>query len=435
MAGCEVTPLRQPSPSHPSSPPISLTHPSSPRGDIPLHSHDVDLLSQPEVVSPMAQLMDVDTQYTPRRPSTGDVEHVHASTATDVTARVFPSTLEVEVINCSDVEFCDMQRHLLGDSTDGDSDDNDVGVNSGVALPATHPSPGGGLTPALDCVPIASTDAAGVSTPAVDEFYNAAGKAPHPDAIIPKTESGWWAKRELRKQKKAEEKAKAALELQQIQERAAALAEQNATLQRELDLARRSISGTSAPAVPLTSTAFVGGPEVQESSRNANRLSIPIGGAVDHVPPAARLAAISLRACGGCSGAGGAQIYPRVEDTPSPLELQFHTPEDSLRFQIEEDCGATRPAEGTCGLSPHVAGSLTLEVSGAGAEDEVLAGDEGEEGEGSDAEAEEGVGKDQEDRLDYGSSPEAGDGEVEAHRGSRIWSEVHVVEYDDSGRE
>ena len=435
MAGCEVTPLRQPSPSHPSSPPISPTHPSLPRGDVPLHSQDVDLLSQLEVVSSAAQLMDVDTQHTPGRSSTSDVEHVHASAATDVIVRVFPSTCEVEVINCSDVESCDMQRHLLGDSTDGDSDDNDVGMNSGVALPVTHPSPGGGLAPALDCVPTASTDAAGVSTPAIDEFYNAAGKAPHLDTIIPKTESGWWAKRELRKQKKAEEKAKAALEFQQIQERAAALAEQNATLQRELDLAQHSISGTSAPAVPSTSSDSVGGPEVQESGRNANRLSTPIGGAVDPVPPAARLVAISLCACGGRSGACGAQIYPRVEDTPSPLELQFHTPEDSLRFQIEEDCGATRPAEGTCGLSPHVAGSLTLEVSGAGAEDEVLAGDEGEEGEGSDAEAEEDVGEDQEDRMDNGSSPEAGGGEVEAYRGSWIRSEVHVVEYNDSGSE
>ena len=74
-------------------------------------------------------------------------------------------------------------------------------------------------------------------------------------------------------------------------------------------------------------------------------------------------------------------------------------------------------------------------MSGAGAKDEVLAGDEGEEGEGSDAEAEEGVGEDQEDRLDYGSSPEVGDGEVEAHRGSRIRSEVHVVKYDDSESE
>ena len=51
MAGCEVTPLRQPLPSHQSSPPISPMHPSLTRGDVPFHSQDVDLLSQPEVVS------------------------------------------------------------------------------------------------------------------------------------------------------------------------------------------------------------------------------------------------------------------------------------------------------------------------------------------------------------------------------------------------
>ena len=244
---------------------------------------------------------------------------------------MFSSAREVEVINCSDVESCDMQRHLLGDS-DGDSDDNDLGVNSGVALPATHLSAGGGSALALDCVPTTSTDVACLSTPTVDEFYNVAGKAPHPDTIIPKTESGWWAKRELWKQKKAEEKAKAALELQQIQERAAALVEQNATLQRELNLARRSNSGTSAPAIPSTSAASVGGPEVQELGRNEIGFSTPTNGAIDPVPLVAKLAALSLRACGGRSGAGGAQIYPRVEHTPSPLELQFHSLEDSLWF-------------------------------------------------------------------------------------------------------
>ena len=183
--------------------------------------------------------MDVDTQHTPVRPHTGDVEHVHAFAARDGTTRVLPSAdsaREVEVINYSDVESCDIQRHLLGDSTDGNSDDDDIGVNNGVTLPATHPSAGGGPIPSLDFVLTASTEAAPLSTPVVDEFYNAAGKAPHPEAIIPKTESGWWANRKLQKQKKAEEKAKAALELQQIQERATALAEQNAILQRELNL-------------------------------------------------------------------------------------------------------------------------------------------------------------------------------------------------------
>ena len=127
--------------------------------------------------------MDIDTQHTPGRPSTGDVEHIHASATTDGIPRVFSSAREVEVINCSDVESCDMQRHLLGDSTDGDSDDNDVGVNSGVALPATHPSAGGGSAPTLNCVPTASTDAVRLSTPVADEFYNAARKAPTPSSL------------------------------------------------------------------------------------------------------------------------------------------------------------------------------------------------------------------------------------------------------------
>ena len=38
-------------------------------------------------------------------------------------------------------------------------------------------------------------------------FCNAAEKAPHPDAIVPKVESGWWARRELKKKLKAEQKA------------------------------------------------------------------------------------------------------------------------------------------------------------------------------------------------------------------------------------
>ena len=72
------------------------------------------------------------------------------------------------MINCSDVESCDFERHLLGDSTDGDRDDGDVGVNSGVSLPAIHPSACGGPAHALDSFPTASTDAAPLSTPTVD---------------------------------------------------------------------------------------------------------------------------------------------------------------------------------------------------------------------------------------------------------------------------
>ena len=65
----------------------------------------------------------------------------------------------------------------------------------------------------------------------------------------------------------------------------------------------------------------------------------------------------------------------------------------------------------------------------------MVVGDEGEEGEGSDGkekEGEEDNGEDQKDCLDYGSSSEAGGGEGEAHSSSRIWSEVHVVQYDNT---
>ena len=84
----------------------------------------------------------------------------------------------------------------------------------------------------------ASTGAGLSSAPAEDDFYNAAGKAPHPDSIVPKRKSGWWAAREERKRKKAQEREQAVLQLRQIQEQAACLAEQNAALERELRDAR-----------------------------------------------------------------------------------------------------------------------------------------------------------------------------------------------------
>ena len=64
----------------------------------------------------------------------------------------------------------------------------------------------------------------------------------------------------MRKKRKAEERAKVELELQKMREDAARLAEQNANLQRELNLARLSLSGASDPPIPSTSAASVGGP-------------------------------------------------------------------------------------------------------------------------------------------------------------------------------
>ena len=54
----------------------------------------------------------------------------------------------------------------------------------------------------VDAPSTASTGASLTSAPAMDDFYNAVGKAPHLDTIVPK-ESDWWAARKERKRRKA----------------------------------------------------------------------------------------------------------------------------------------------------------------------------------------------------------------------------------------
>ena len=145
-------------------------------------------------------------------------------------AVVAPSGMQKEVINYSDVESCNSKKYLLGDSTDRESDDDDLDVEQGVVIP-THAQPHHLLPTAVGNVdapfsmmvgaPAIALSGAGPSTSAsVDEFYYAAGKAPHPDVVIPKMKSRWWVNHELRKQNKAEERAEAAQELLKVQEEA-----------------------------------------------------------------------------------------------------------------------------------------------------------------------------------------------------------------------
>ena len=123
------------------------------------------------------------------------------------------------VINVSDVESYGRKPHLLGNLSD--SDDDDEGVSHGVEISsAQEPRP-----MEVDAPSGASTGAGQSSAPTEDDFYNAAGKVPHRDSIVPKQESGWWAAREERKRKKAQEREQAALQLRQAQMQAAHLAE------------------------------------------------------------------------------------------------------------------------------------------------------------------------------------------------------------------
>ena len=94
---------------------------------------------------------------------------------------------------------------MLGDSSDSDVNNEEVPHGDEISS-APEPRP-----MEVDAPSSASTGAGLSSTPAEDAFYNAAGKAPHPDSIVPKRESGWWTAREEQKRKKAQKREQAAL--------------------------------------------------------------------------------------------------------------------------------------------------------------------------------------------------------------------------------
>ena len=227
-------------------------------------SEGVSLESQPVVASSTVRDMDVDTVLTSPGP------HAHAAaddpnqTPLDEIALVEQTFMERVLINCSDISSCGSPRPLLGESTDGDSNQDERGVDQGVTLPVAEdlqrPESVLVARPLADdqSRPIATNAGADVRALVEDEFYNAVGKAPHPDSVIPKVELGWWKNREMRKKRKAEERAKAELELQKMRKDVVRLAEQNANLQRELNLARLSLSGANTPPIPSTSAASDG---------------------------------------------------------------------------------------------------------------------------------------------------------------------------------
>ena len=163
-----------------------------------MHNLDVDLLNQSKVASLILQVMDVEPQQTLSCPSTNDMEHCLAPTTQKKVAVVVPFVEEVEVINCTNKESCNSKRHMLENSTDGACNDNNEGVNKGIPLSAAlkrHMSVAdlamdAPHAPILDVVRVFLINAAPLSTPAMDKFYNIVVKAPHPKAIISKKELG-----------------------------------------------------------------------------------------------------------------------------------------------------------------------------------------------------------------------------------------------------
>ena len=331
--------------------------------------------------------------------------------------------------------------------------------------------------------PIAANAKADVRAPVDDEFYNAAGKAPHPDSIIPKVESGWWKNCKMRKKRKVEERAKVELELQKMREDAARLAEQNANLQRELNLAQLSLSGASDPPIPTTSAASVGGPHGQDVFTTGRGISPLTGGVVGSALPIVVESVLSLRLCGTHLTAVGSGDYLQPEDNPLPSEIEGA--KDSLLFQTEMDLGSEILPLDILLPSPDVATASVVEEGGIArlsgeadiekssdeegsdeeeeseeveGDDEEVEGDDeeeedGEEGrddeEGGDDEEEgqmkavdggEAMGKEVEDqgldteRPDYGSGPgEGSPPALHTRSRSRMRSQVQTVDYANSG--
>ena len=82
------------------------------------------------------------------------------------------------MINCTNIESCDSKRCLLGDSTDGDSDNNNEDVDQEVLMhvalkpymPTTDPTLDAPPCPFLDPTPATSTNATLLCTPAIDNY-------------------------------------------------------------------------------------------------------------------------------------------------------------------------------------------------------------------------------------------------------------------------
>ena len=345
--------------------------------------------------------MDVAANQPVRLPPSPDAMDRSNAPVDEVIALVTAPMEGKIVINVSDVESYGTGPHLLGDSSDGDSDDDDEGVSYGIEmLSAPEPRP-----IEVDATTVASTGADPVSAPAEDNFYNDVGKAPHPDAIVPKEESGWWATREEQKRRKAQEREQAALQLRQVQVQAARLAEQNAALERELRNACHSLSSVGPTAAPSTSAASVEDPVVV--------VPTPIDPAAPSLSSCLAACTITLRASG--SNVGGREVYPRVEDMPHPSRSQCESREDSLRFQVEEDLESGDPSQEGHGLPLHDAGSGHLMDVPTH----------------NDCVEEVGEGR-KEELVDYGSSPEC-----EALEGApvrhELQAEVDVVEQEGTG--
>jgi hypothetical protein len=125
----------------------------------------------------------------------------------------------VELVDLDDCDVPNMKLQCDSDDTDDDDAPNlegmDVGNGSASSLQCLEPNTGPTVEPLQSSIRVHS-DRPSEATPSVhDPLFNAAGKAPHLDAIIVKQEASWFQLREEKRQRKTVEK----LALQQEKDR------------------------------------------------------------------------------------------------------------------------------------------------------------------------------------------------------------------------
>jgi hypothetical protein len=124
----------------------------------------------------------------------------------------------VELIDLDDCDVPDMRLQCDSDDTDDDDSPSPEGMDVGDGGASSSQCLKPNLGPAPEPVQPVHSERPFEAAPSVlDPLFNAAGKAPHPDAVVVKQEAGWFQLREEKCQRKAAEK----LALQQEKDRIA----------------------------------------------------------------------------------------------------------------------------------------------------------------------------------------------------------------------
>ena len=250
-------------------------------------------------------------EHTPPGPRLDGAKDVEADAVLEVGSHAHGASAPIDILNLRDVESDD-GKHLIGDLSDK-SDHDDEGVDQGISVPAP---PMATIAPSVDSlqspiVPPMTGESAmqqlqNLAEPVEDDtFCNAVGKALHPDAIVPKVESGWWAKRELKKKLKAEQKAATELELMRLKE-------QNFILMKQL-----AIQGNVPSVVSLFAVPPVGSNDVGAGNIMAGLATVD-NGTTSNMPPPERGPMLSLILSTLFDSAKDRGGVPQVEDRSAP---------------------------------------------------------------------------------------------------------------------